>query len=64
MGHLGGQAGPQHPLTPEAGGCTLQGGPTLPGRHEIMPGVPTTAGDIDVGDLGVVLMHEHVFIRT
>ena len=29
-----------------------------------MPGVPTTAGDIDVGDLGVVLMHEHVFIRT
>jgi phosphotriesterase-related protein len=29
-----------------------------------MPSVPTTAGDIDVGDLGVVLMHEHVFIRT
>jgi phosphotriesterase-related protein len=29
-----------------------------------MPSVPTTAGDTDVGDLGVVLMHEHVFIRT
>jgi len=29
-----------------------------------MPSVPTTAGDIDVADLGVVLMHEHVFIRT
>ena len=29
-----------------------------------MPSVPTTAGDIDVGGLGVVLMHEHVFIRT
>jgi phosphotriesterase-related protein len=29
-----------------------------------MPRVPTTAGDIDVADLGVVLMHEHVFIRT
>ena len=29
-----------------------------------MPGVPTTAGDIDVRDLGAVLMHEHVFIRT
>ncbi len=29
-----------------------------------MPSVPTTAGDIDAGDLGVVLMHEHVFIRT
>jgi phosphotriesterase-related protein len=29
-----------------------------------MPTVPTTAGDIDAGDLGVVLMHEHVFIRT
>jgi phosphotriesterase-related protein len=26
--------------------------------------VPTTAGEIDVEDLGVVLMHEHVFIRT
>ena len=26
--------------------------------------VPTTAGDIDVSDLGVVLMHEHVFVRT
>jgi phosphotriesterase-related protein len=26
--------------------------------------VPTTAGDIDAGELGVVLMHEHVFIRT
>jgi phosphotriesterase-related protein len=29
-----------------------------------MPSVPTTAGDIDVAGLGVVLMHEHVFIRT
>ena len=29
-----------------------------------MPTVPTTAGDVDVDDLGVVLMHEHVFIRT
>ncbi len=29
-----------------------------------MPYVPTTAGDIDVNDLGVVFMHEHVFIRT
>ena len=29
-----------------------------------MPHVPTTAGDIDTEDLGVVFMHEHVFIRT
>jgi phosphotriesterase-related protein len=29
-----------------------------------MPSVPTTAGDTDVSDLGAVLMHEHVFIRT
>lgn len=29
-----------------------------------MPTVPTTAGEVDVDDLGVVLMHEHVFIRT
>jgi phosphotriesterase-related protein len=29
-----------------------------------MPGVPTTAGDIAAADLGVVLMHEHVFMRT
>src|SRR5580700_1303457 len=29
-----------------------------------MPHVPTTAGEIDVADLGPVLMHEHVFIRT
>jgi phosphotriesterase-related protein len=29
-----------------------------------MPHVPTTAGDTDVDDLGVVFMHEHVFIRT
>lgn len=29
-----------------------------------MPHVPTTTGDIDVDDLGVVFMHEHVFIRT
>lgn len=29
-----------------------------------MPHVPTTAGTTDVNDLGVVLMHEHVFIRT
>jgi phosphotriesterase-related protein len=29
-----------------------------------MSTVPTSAGDVDVGDLGVVLMHEHVFIRT
>jgi phosphotriesterase-related protein len=29
-----------------------------------MPTVPTTAGDTDIDDLGVVYMHEHVFIRT
>jgi phosphotriesterase-related protein len=29
-----------------------------------MPTVPTTAGEVEVDDLGVVLMHEHVFIRT
>ncbi len=29
-----------------------------------MTTVPTTAGEIDIEDLGVVLMHEHVFIRT
>ncbi|MBO0818760.1 MAG: phosphotriesterase [Actinobacteria bacterium] len=29
-----------------------------------MPHVPTTAGEVDVDDLGPVLMHEHVFIRT
>ena len=29
-----------------------------------MPTVPTIAGDVEAGDLGVVLMHEHVFIRT
>lgn len=29
-----------------------------------MPTVPTTAGEIEVDQLGVVLMHEHVFIRT
>jgi len=29
-----------------------------------MATVPTTAGEVDVNDLGVVLMHEHVFIRT
>jgi phosphotriesterase-related protein len=29
-----------------------------------MPHVPTTAGDVDVVDLGPVLMHEHVFLRT
>jgi len=29
-----------------------------------MPHVPTTAGDTDTEDLGVVLMHEHVFVRT
>jgi len=29
-----------------------------------MPHVPTTAGEIDVDELGPVLMHEHVFIRT
>jgi phosphotriesterase-related protein len=29
-----------------------------------MPTVPTSAGEVDVDDLGVVLMHEHVFIRT
>ncbi|HEX5189734.1 MAG TPA: phosphotriesterase-related protein [Streptosporangiaceae bacterium] len=29
-----------------------------------MPHVPTTAGDVDSEDLGVVFMHEHVFIRT
>jgi phosphotriesterase-related protein len=28
-----------------------------------MAHVPTTAGDADVDDLGVVMMHEHVFIR-
>ncbi|MGN6677573.1 MAG: phosphotriesterase family protein [Streptosporangiaceae bacterium] len=29
-----------------------------------MPHVPTSAGDIDTEELGVVFMHEHVFIRT
>src|SRR5262249_13123503 len=29
-----------------------------------MATVPTTAGDINVNDLGAVLMHEHVVIRT
>jgi phosphotriesterase-related protein len=29
-----------------------------------MPTVPTTAGEVDVDELGVVLMHEHVFVRT
>jgi phosphotriesterase-related protein len=29
-----------------------------------MATVPTTAGDVDVDELGIVLMHEHVFIRT
>src|SRR5215469_4334738 len=29
-----------------------------------MPYVPTTAGDVDTENLGVVFMHEHVFIRT
>ena len=29
-----------------------------------MPHVPTTAGEIDVDELGPVLMHEHVFLRT
>ena len=29
-----------------------------------MTGVPTSAGEISAADLGVVLMHEHVFIRT
>jgi phosphotriesterase-related protein len=29
-----------------------------------MPHVPTTAGDTDAADLGIVLMHEHVFVRT
>jgi predicted metal-dependent phosphotriesterase family hydrolase len=33
-------------------------------RGVSMPHVPTTAGDTDVDDLGVVFMHEHVFIRT
>lgn len=29
-----------------------------------MAHVPTTAGDTDVDDLGLVFMHEHVFVRT
>lgn len=29
-----------------------------------MAHVPTTAGDTDVDELGVVFMHEHVFVRT
>ena len=29
-----------------------------------MPKVPTTAGEIDAAELGPVLMHEHVFLRT
>jgi phosphotriesterase-related protein len=29
-----------------------------------MATVPTTSGEIDVDELGVVLMHEHIFIRT
>jgi phosphotriesterase-related protein len=34
------------------------------GGHRMVATVPTTAGEVDVEDLGVVLMHEHVFIRT
>ena len=34
------------------------------GGHRTMATVPTTAGEVDVSELGVVLMHEHVFIRT
>src|SRR5262249_19934182 len=30
----------------------------------LMTGVPTSAGEVSAADLGVVLMHEHVFIRT
>jgi phosphotriesterase-related protein len=29
-----------------------------------MPTVPSARGDVDVADLGTMLMHEHVFIRT
>ncbi len=29
-----------------------------------MTRIPTVTGDIDVDDLGVTLMHEHIFIRT
>ena len=29
-----------------------------------MAGVPTSAGDVHADDLGVLLMHQHVFIRT
>jgi phosphotriesterase-related protein len=29
-----------------------------------MPTVPSARGDVDVNDLGTMLMHEHVFIRT
>jgi phosphotriesterase-related protein len=29
-----------------------------------MPTVPTVTGDVEVDDLGVVLMHEHIFILT
>jgi phosphotriesterase-related protein len=29
-----------------------------------MPKVPTTSGEIDAAELGPVLMHEHVFLRT
>src|SRR5262249_4317277 len=39
-----------------------QRGLMIPSR--MMPYVPTTAGDISTDELGAVLMHEHVFIRT
>ena len=29
-----------------------------------MPTVPTVKGPLDVGDLGVTLMHEHVFVLS
>lgn len=29
-----------------------------------MPSIPTVTGDVEVADLGVTLMHEHVFIRS
>lgn len=29
-----------------------------------MPSIPTVTGDVDVNDLGVTLMHEHIFVLT
>src|SRR5215813_13600624 len=56
-------------VSADRGGSACRGARTVAtvvriGGGTAMPKVPTTAGEIDVDDLGPVLMHEHVFIRT